>query len=268
MNSSAYHSQLFQYMTGTKVLSLTRASIASTIVQYPPKELQREIVTALDSIQTQINATQKLISKYEAIKKATVNLLMTNKAGWHRLRIKDVAQVYDGTHQTPHYTNSGIPFFSVENVTTNTFPGRKRISLEEHRKLTAKFQLRRGDVLMTRIGSIGDCRIVDWDYPSSFYVSLAAIHLNTEMVLPEFFVAYSKTKEFQEEVKIRSLPFAVPQKINLGPISQIQICVPALKRQREIAAQISAIDDALKKCHAQLAKAQSLKQGMMSYFFG
>ena len=88
------------------------------------------------------------------------------------------------------------------------------------------------------------------------------------MVLPEFFVAYSKTKEFQEEVKIRSLPFAVPQKINLGPISQIQICVPALKRQREIAAQISAIDDALKKCHAQLAKAQSLKQGMMSYFFG
>ena len=162
-----------QYISGLvrrgSVPRLARDIVGNLLLLLPDIAEQDKIIRALTAIDIHISKFQALIAKYEAIKKATVNLLMTNKAGWHRLRIKDVAQVYDGTHQTPHYTNSGIPFFSVENVTTNTFPGRKRISLEEHRKLTAKFQLRRGDVLMTRIGSIGDCRIVDWDYPSSFY---------------------------------------------------------------------------------------------------
>lgn len=41
-------------------------------------------------------------------------------------KLKTVADVYDGTHTTPRYTNSGIPFVSVENITapylTRTFP--------------------------------------------------------------------------------------------------------------------------------------------------
>ena len=121
---------------------------------------------------------------------------------------------------------------------------------------------------MTRIGSIGECRLVDWDYDSSFYVSLAALRFKPNLVLPEYFVTYSTSRNFQEEVNIHSLPFAVPQKINLGPISDIYVSAPPLNEQRKIAARISAIDDALKDCRAQLAKAKSLKQGMMSYFFG
>ena len=38
MNSAAYHNQLIQYMTGTKVLSLSKASLAETVFQYPSKE--------------------------------------------------------------------------------------------------------------------------------------------------------------------------------------------------------------------------------------
>ena len=237
-------------------------------VIYPAIDKQHEITTTIASCENHIAALQALITKYEAIKKATVKLLLEPKEGWQRLQIKDFAQVYDGTHQTPHYTKSGIPFFSVENVTTNVFPGDKRISLREHRKLTAKFKIRRGDVLMTRIGSIGECRLVDWDYDSSFYVSLAALRFKPNLVLPEYFVTYSTSGNFQEEVNIHSLPFAVPQKINLGPISDIYVSAPPLNEQRKIAARISAIDDALKDCRAQLAKAKSLKQGMMSYFFG
>ena len=56
--------------------------------------------------------------------------------------------------------------------------------------------------------------------------------------------------------------------LNKEIVSDIILPRIPLFEQRKIAAQISAIDDALKKCHAQLAKAQSLKQGMMSYFFG
>ena len=31
-------------------------------------------------------------------------------------RLKDLANIYDGTHQTPQYKESGIKFVSVENI--------------------------------------------------------------------------------------------------------------------------------------------------------
>ena len=58
-------------------------------------------------------------------------------------------------------------------------------------------------------------------------------------------------------------------KLTKRELLNIEIDVPEnAYKQHKIAAQISAIDNMLKDCHAQLATMQSLKQGMMSYFFG
>ena len=35
---------------------------------------------------------------------------------WEQRKLGDVVGVYDGVHQTPHYTDSGIMFLSVENI--------------------------------------------------------------------------------------------------------------------------------------------------------
>ena len=37
---------------------------------------------------------------------------------WGQRKLGDLAEVYDGTHQTPKYTDSGIMFLSVENIKT------------------------------------------------------------------------------------------------------------------------------------------------------
>ena len=31
-------------------------------------------------------------------------------------KLKEIASIYDGTHQTPEYKNEGIPFVIVENI--------------------------------------------------------------------------------------------------------------------------------------------------------
>ncbi len=36
---------------------------------------------------------------------------------WTESTLEDISPaIFDGTHQTPTYTNEGVPFFSVENV--------------------------------------------------------------------------------------------------------------------------------------------------------
>ena len=37
---------------------------------------------------------------------------------WEVKRLGEVATIRDGTHQTPKYVGSGIPFYSVEHVTS------------------------------------------------------------------------------------------------------------------------------------------------------
>ena len=254
MNSSAYHSQLFQYMTGTKVLSLTRASIAATVIQYPSRELQQQIVTALDSIQTQINATQKLIAKYEAIKKATVNLLLKPKAGWQHVTLGEIFDLkvggdLDEAHYSPRKTND-YRYEIVSNSLANC-------GLYGYTSLP-KFP---GDSLtITGRGNIGHA-----EYRKESFDAIVRIVVLTPInrnVCAKF-VASLINATFPFQIESTGVPqLTAPQ------ISATCISIPPVDEQKRIVAILDSIDGTINGLKSQLAKAQDIKQGMMSYFFG
>lgn len=37
---------------------------------------------------------------------------------WVFIKLGEIADIYDGTHQTPNYTDNGIKFVSVENISS------------------------------------------------------------------------------------------------------------------------------------------------------
>ena len=94
-----------------------------------------------------------------------------------------MAKVYDGTHSTPNYQLYGVPFISVENI-SNIYDSNKYISEEDFQKYKIKPQI--NDVFMTRIGSIGKCSVFDKQVDLAYYVSLALIRPNTEIILPKY----------------------------------------------------------------------------------
>ena len=181
---------------------------------------------------------------------------------WVLAKLGDVAAIRDGTHQTPKYVAAGVPFFSVEHVTSGDFKNTKFISEQEHRFLTRTFKIERGDILMTRIGSIGDCKLIDWDVDASFYVSLALLKIKPEYS-SAFIAHYSKSTAFQREVEQHSLQSAIPRKINLGPISNVRIVLPTPPEQRAIAAALSDVDALLGGLNRLIAKKQGLKVAAM-----
>ena len=194
---------------------------------------------------------------------------MTNDIEWKMVKLGDVCQIKDGTHQTPHYVENGKQFYSVENVTNNDFSHTKYISESEHKKLTATYRIEKGDVLMTRIGSIGVCKYIDWDVDASFYVSLALLKCNKTFINPRYFVFYSQTKQFREEILSHSLQFAIPMKINLGKISDVLISIPYkngspdLETQKQIAQKLGDMDSLIATEEKLLAKKRNLKVAAM-----
>ncbi|MBR6456821.1 MAG: restriction endonuclease subunit S, partial [Prevotella sp.] len=198
LNSNHFHNQLLPYIAGSKVSSVNRTSISRTYISYPDSlPAQRHIADILSSADKVIASTQKVIAKYKQMKQGLMEDLLKPKEGWKMVRLGEVVDVFDGTHQTPYYVDNGIPFYSVENVTTNEFEHTKYITEEEHLFLTQKHKIEQGDILMTRIGSIGVCKLVNWEVNASFYVSLALLKIK-EGFDAEFLVQYSQTEAFKK----------------------------------------------------------------------
>lgn len=162
--------------------------------------------------------------------------------GWKIEQIGNIADIYDGTHQTPKYVSQGVPFVSVENI-NNIENSDKFITKEAFNNY--KIKPRTGDILMTRItaGIIGATSIVKNDLDLAYYVSLALIRNKSENNI-EFINHYISTDYFKRELHKRIIHVAFPKKINLGDINQ---CIlkysDSINEQQKIADYLSTIDN-------------------------
>lgn len=243
---------------------INKSAFETTLLALPPTLTeQTAIATALSDADSYIGSIEKLIAKKRFIKQGAMQELLKPKEGWVVKKLGEIAEIKDGTHQTPKYVDAGIPFYSVENVTRNEFVNTKYISQEEHSFLTKNFKIEKGDILMTRIGSIGDCKYVDWDVNASFYVSLALLKIRSGFS-SAFICHYSKSHFFQKEIELNSLQSAIPKKINLGPISNIGLFIPKSETEQILIATIlSDMDAEIAVLEKKLNKAKQIKQGMM-----
>ena len=173
------------------------------------------------------------------------------------------SSITDGTHYTPHYVSDGIPFYSVENVTADNFADTKFITQKEHDTLIKRCRPKKGDILLTRIGSLGDTKLIDWDVDASIYVSLALLKPNG-LVDTEYLYRYTKSEAVVRSVEKRSLLNATPKKINMNEIGEIPIPVPATATEQEAIAE--ALNDActlIESLEQLITKKRAIKQGAM-----
>lgn len=145
--------------------------------------------------------------------------------------LKTCCEIYDGTHTTPKYTDRGVKFVSVENI-NDLFNSTKYISVSDFEKYKIKPQI--NDVMMTRIGSIGVCTVIDKDEPLAFYVSLALLRPDTTVLDSRYLKYAIESVKGRKELRKRTLINAVPIKINKADIGKIKIPVPPLEVQYEI----------------------------------
>lgn len=211
----------------------------------PPLEIQREIVHILDSF-TLLTAdlTAELTAELTARKKQYNfyrDSLLKKECKSEKIKLKAACEIYDGTHQTPQYTNSGIPFVSVENI-DDLYGTQKYISPEAYAKY--KIKPRIGDVFMTRItaGVIGKCTVVDRDADLAYYVSLALLRPNAEVLDSKYLKYYLESGWGRKELSKWILWDATPTKINKDDIGRVLISIPPLDVQKRLVQVIEHFD--------------------------
>ncbi len=185
-------------------------------------------------------------------------------AQWETVKLKDVVDIFDGTHQTPNYKSEGVRFISVENI-LNPLSTEKYISNDDYRK-EFKVHPEYGDVLMTRIGDIGRTCYVNFNIDMAYYVSLALFKCSSK-IDGRYLAAYISTNDFQKELWERTLHIAFPKKINTGEIGECVIRLPNIARQIAISDQLDLIERVIRLTEKQYELLRAIRDGFMQQLF-
>ena len=188
--------------------------------------------------------------------------------GWVETTLKSISpSIFDGTHQTPKYTEVGVPFYSVENIVSGN--KNKFISEDDHKIATLKNCPAKGDILITRIGTIGFSKVVDWNFDFSIYVTLAVVK-KSDHFISNFLHQYFQSSIYQSEILSKSLLDAVPCKINMDELRNTRIFLPPDKEKKEqakIAGFLGSLDDLISAVADKIETLKEYKKGLMQQLF-
>lgn len=220
------------------VPTINTRKVSNLLIPILPIEVQEEIVLILDkfgSLEAELEAELEARKcQYEFWREKIINMYESKN-----VKLSDMAKVYDGTHSTPNYQLSGVPFISVENI-SNIYGSNKFISEEDYQKYKIKPEI--NDVFMTRIGTIGKCSVFDKQIDLAYYVSLALIRPNTEIILPKYLKYVIGSNIGKDELHKKTLVHAVPIKVNKDEIGKIVLPVPSIENQKTIIAMLDKFE--------------------------
>ena len=181
---------------------------------------------------------------------------------WEQRELVELCNVYDGTHQTPRYTTSGVMFVSVENI--KTLESDKYIS-EDNFKNEFKIFPEFGDILLTRIGDVGSANIILDNIKRAYYVSLAL--LKPKDINSLFLLALLSSASVQSEIWRRTLHIAFPKKINKNEIDKVIVNKPSNLEQKKIGELIYALDQIVTLHQRKLEKLKLAKKALLQKLF-
>lgn len=270
------HRDIYSYLSrqGAGRYKLNKASLEKIYVLIPPSEEQNKIAQILSTWDQAILTTEKLLENSQRQKKALMQQLLAGEkrlldengvrfsGDWKLSPLNKLTKIYDGTHSTPSYVENGIPFYSVEHLTSNDFTRTKFISESVFEQENKRVKLEKNDILMTRIGDIGTCKVLNWDVKASFYVSLALIK-KSEKFNSDFLSFYMNSQEFQAELWKRTIHVAFPKKINLGEIGNCLIRLPSVEEQRKISEFFLLADQEIETLQKKLDCLKQEKKSLM-----
>jgi type I restriction enzyme S subunit len=255
---------------GDRRRTLTPEALLACVIPLPPLGEQRRIVARIEALAAKIEEARGLrrqaVQEVEVLTRSHLNRLFgdfyNRVAGrakierWEKLDAV-VTDVADGPHVTPTYVSEGVPFITVLNITSGhvLFADHKFISPEDHAQFCQRAKAQRGDVLISKDGTIGIPCFVDTDREFSFFVSVALVKPNREVLDGEFLTWVIRAPYLQERIGGRSRGDMIRHLV-LREIRDLTVPVPSLPEQRRIVAELDALQarmDALKRLQAETA---------------
>jgi type I restriction enzyme S subunit len=206
-------------------------------------------------------------TKYIDPEEPQIGLLPSLPEGWVWATIQQLStKVVDGVHKKPDYVGIGIPFITVRNLTAGnsiSFERVNYVSDEDHDRFIKRANPQKGDLLISKDGTLGVVRLVRTKQPFSIFVSVALIKPVLRTMSSFLEVALSSPQvQMQMTPKGSGL-----QHIHLEDLRLDCVPIPPLAEQRRIVNEsvkrLQGVDKIEEIIESTLERAENLRRSIL-----
>ena len=250
--------------TGSTFKAITQKDLKVIQVPLPPLPVQQKIAAILDTADGLKQKDKALIAKYDELSQSLFldmfGDLKDNIKNFNIVTVGDVTDlVKDGPHVSPKYSDSGIPILSTRNIrpfelVLNEI---KYVSESTYEKLTKRFCPQKNDILLTKGGTTGYAKVVDFDWKFCIWVHLAALRPTLNLINPKYLESalnshycYIQSQKYTRGIANKDL--------GLTRMINIQLLSPPINLQNQFAERIQAIEQQKHQAQASLQKSEDL----------
>lgn len=279
--------QILRLATGSAQAGLNRTFQRAVKVPTPPLSEQHRIANILSTANKYLEETSGIIGGYEELRRGFLQDALShglNKSStrdveipisprkwtvsedWEIKTVSEVTtKITDGVHQTPNYVEKGIPFLKAGDLRRDSYNWEEFPQISQDAFESQQFTAKRGDLLLAKNGSpktIGVTKLVDWDTPFSFFVSICLLRPETDQVTPRYLQAALMSKMAKDQMSNMSQTGTVTN-LHLEEIRSISIPIPPITEQKEIVDKWQKVENKISQEKETKDLLNDLKSGLM-----
>ena len=254
--------------TGSTFKAIGRKVLEETLVPDISLEKQIEYATNIEKVYSLIQMRKEELSKLDNLVKARFVEMFGNEK--KLMTMNEVcAIITDGTHQPPKFSDAGIPFIFVSNITGDkvTYDAEKFIDQDTYDVLIKRTPIEIGDILLSTVGSYGHPAVVKTDKRFLFQRHIAYLKPKKELVDSDYLHGAILSPDAQRQIE-EGVKGIAQKTLNLSEIKKMKIPVPSLDRQKEFAVFVLQVDKSKAVIQKSLDEAQLLFDSLMQQYFG
>jgi type I restriction enzyme S subunit len=177
------------------------------------------------------------------------------------------SKIVDGVHKRPDYVASGVPFLTVENLNrgpTIDFADTRYISKRDHAEFSIRAHPQKGDVLVSKDGTLGIARSVETECEFSIFVSVALLKPKKDRLNTWFLRYYFDSTLFKRRLATKISGSALKH-IHLVDFRACLIPIPPLQEQEAIVAVLREVDASHRRCLSQESTTKTARNAFLTH---
>ena len=194
---------------------------------------------------------------------------MLNPFNWEKDYLGVVCDVRDGTHDSPHYYETGFPLVTSKNVTSGEIDltDCSLICEADFNKINERSKVDMGDIIMPMIGTVGKPVIVNVE-PAFAIKNVSLIKFKDDSRVLNTFIRALLQSDYFDDAVLSKVKGGTQKFISLGDIRKLVVIVPPMVLQVQFADFVHQVDKSKAVVQKALDETQLLFDSLMQEYFG
>ncbi len=250
-------------------IELTLTTIGEIQIPLPPLEIQQQIVTECEAVDTEAAAAHDRIDAARQSIESQVDAIYASNIP--RLEIDKLSlSVQYGLNEKMNEAGVGYKIFRMNEIIQGRMVDNGSMKCADiSAGEFAKYRLNRGDLLFNRTNSIehvGKTGLFDLDGEYCFASYLVRVVPDPQQVLPQLLTLLMNSKEFQQEAKGKASKSINQANINATIMRNIKVPVLPLAEQHRLVGEVEELEKSIAESQAIIAAAPAKKQAVMQRY--